>query len=97
MAGMQSMRDVAVHLGAAADAAFSGSHNDEIHRAWFVQLAEQIMSRAVSIGFMQSFRVQCDPRGQSRCSGWNQPLSRPCLLPEARREMVLDRASSRPR
>jgi hypothetical protein len=32
MAGIQSMRDVTVHLGAGADAAFSGSQNDEIHR-----------------------------------------------------------------
>ena len=61
MAGIQSVRDVTVHFGAAADAAFSGSHNDEIHRAWFVRLAEQIMSRAVGIGLIQSFRVQCDP------------------------------------
>ena len=60
MAGIQSMRDVTAHLGAAADAAFSGSPNDEIHRRWFVQLAQQIMSRAVSAGLIQSFRVQCD-------------------------------------
>ena len=41
-----------------------GSPNDEIHRCWFVQLAKQIMTRAVRIGLIQSFRVQCDPENK---------------------------------
>lgn len=60
LASIHSMREVKEHLAAAADAALSGSPNDEIHRRWFVELAEQIMSRAVRIGLIQAFRVQCD-------------------------------------
>jgi hypothetical protein len=60
LARIHSMRDVKVHLASAADAALSGSPNDETHRRWFVELVEQIMSRALNIGLIQAFRVQCD-------------------------------------
>ncbi len=72
-ARIQTMRDVTMHLVTLADATFSGSLNDELHRSWFVQLAERIMSRAVSIGLIQAFRVQCDrennpdPLGGTAC------------------------------
>jgi hypothetical protein len=55
MARIQTMRDVTVHLGAAATAALSGSPNDEVHRRWFVQLAERIMNRAASICLIHAF------------------------------------------
>jgi hypothetical protein len=57
---IQTMRDVTTHLTTLADAAFSGSLNNELHRRWFVQLAERIMSHAVSIGLIRAFRMQCD-------------------------------------
>jgi hypothetical protein len=59
-ARIRTMRDLTMHLVTLADAMFSGSLNDELHRSWFVQLAERIMSHAVRIGLLQAFRVQCD-------------------------------------
>jgi len=60
IAQIQSMGDVRAHLSAAAVATLSDSPNDEVHRSWFVQLAERVMRHAVSIGLIQAFRVQCD-------------------------------------
>jgi len=59
-ARIQTMRDVTMHLVTLADATFSGLLNDELHRSWFVQLAERIMSQAVRIVLVKAFRVQCD-------------------------------------
>lgn len=51
---IQSMREVTMHLSAAAITTLSDSPNDEVHRRRrFVQLAKKVMQRAVSIGLLR--------------------------------------------
>jgi deoxyribodipyrimidine photolyase-like uncharacterized protein len=95
VARIQSMRDVNVHLGAAATAALYGSPNDEIHRRWFTQLAERIMSRAVSIGLIQAFRVQCDRENNPDVLAGTEHFKAHLFYKKARRKMALHRVGSR--
>lgn len=66
---IQSMREVTMHLGAAAITTLSDSPNDEVHRRRFVHLAERVMEQAVSVGLVESFRVQCDGENNSDLGG----------------------------
>ena len=66
---IQSMREVTMHLSAAAITTLSNSPNDEVHRRRFVHLAERVMEQAVSVGLVESFRVQCDGENNSGLGG----------------------------
>jgi hypothetical protein len=64
-----TMREVTMHLSAAAITTLSDSPNDDVHRRRFVHLAERVMKQAVSVGLVESFRVQCDGENNSGLGG----------------------------